>query len=137
MKRFIAMLLVVLTLVAAIPMSAAAAEVNPETGMPFKDVKANHWFYNAVKYTYDKGIFSANNSAGDLFAPNVTMTRGMFVTVLFRLSGADQTAYTGKTVFTDVPENPAGQRQRYSAPPGPVRKNSGERCNSYATSGNV
>ena len=74
MKRFIAMLLVVLTLVAAIPMSAAAAEVNPETGMPFKDVTANHWFYNAVKYTYDKGIFSANNSAGDLFAPNVTIS---------------------------------------------------------------
>ncbi|MBR6514817.1 MAG: DUF4838 domain-containing protein [Clostridia bacterium] len=105
MKRFIAMLLVVLTLVAAIPFSAAAAEVNPETGMPFKDVKANHWFYNAVKYTYDAGIFSANNSAGDMFAPNASMTRAMFVTVLFRLSGVDQSTYTGKTAFTDVPVN--------------------------------
>ncbi|MBR4880945.1 MAG: DUF4838 domain-containing protein [Clostridia bacterium] len=105
MKRFIAMLLVVLTLVAAIPMSATVAEVNPVTGMPFKDVKESHWFYNAVKYTYDAGIFAANNSAGDMFAPNASMTRAMFVTVLFRLSGVDQTTYTGETVFTDVPVN--------------------------------
>ncbi|MBQ4601996.1 MAG: DUF4838 domain-containing protein [Clostridia bacterium] len=108
MKRFISLLLVVLTLLAAVPMAVSADEAAPiitETGMPFKDVKENHWFYDAVKYTYEKGIFSANNADGDLFGPNVTMTRGMFVTVLFRLSGADQTAYTGKTVFTDVAEN--------------------------------
>ncbi|MBR6514816.1 MAG: DUF4838 domain-containing protein [Clostridia bacterium] len=103
MKRFIAMLLAVLTLVACIPVTASAAEVNPETGMPFRDVKTTHWFYDAVKYTYDAGIFSANNAAGDLFAPNASMTRAMFVTVLFRLSGVDQTTYTGETVFTDVP----------------------------------
>ncbi|MBR4880944.1 MAG: S-layer homology domain-containing protein, partial [Clostridia bacterium] len=89
MKRFIAMLLAVVTLVACIPMSVSAAEVNPETGMPFKDVKTGHWFYDAVKYTYDAGIFAANNQDGDLFAPNASMTRAMFVTVLFRLSGID------------------------------------------------
>ena len=105
MKRLVCLLLVVLTLISCVPMSVSAADVNPETGMPFKDVKTSHWFYDAVKYTYDKGIFSANNSAGDLFAPNTTMTRGMFVTVLFRLSGVDQSAYTGETVFTDVPVN--------------------------------
>ncbi len=108
MKRFISLLLVVLTLLAAVPMAVSADEaapIIPETGMPFKDVKTNHWFYNAVKYTYDNGIFAANNAAGDLFGPNVTMTRGMFVTVLFRLSGVDQTTYTGETVFTDVPVN--------------------------------
>ncbi len=105
MKRLISLLLAVLTLVALIPTATFAAEapINPETGMPFKDVKQSHWFYNAVKYTYDAGIFAANNSAGDLFAPNTTMTRAMFVTVLFRLSGVDQTTYTGETVFTDVP----------------------------------
>ena len=100
MKRLIAVVLTVLTLVSVIPLGVSSAET-----MPFKDVKSTHWFYNAVKYTYDRGIFSANNSAGDLFGPNVTMTRGMFVTVLFRLSGADQSAYTGETVFTDVPMN--------------------------------
>ncbi|MBR6514708.1 MAG: DUF4838 domain-containing protein [Clostridia bacterium] len=99
MKRLIALLLTVFTLISVIPFSVTAAE------MPFKDVKQSHWFYNAVKYTYDRGIFSANNSAGDLFAPNASMTRAMFVTVLFRLSGVDQSTYTGKTVFTDVPQN--------------------------------
>ncbi len=100
MKRFIAMLLVVLTILSVIPVSVSA-----ETKMPFKDVKTSHWFYKAVKYTYEKGIFAANNKAGDMFGPNVAMTRGMFVTVLFRLSGTDQTQYDGKTVFTDVPKN--------------------------------
>ncbi len=71
---------------------------------PFTDVKSNHWYHDAVKYTYEKGIFAGNNAEGDLFAPNVPMTRAMFVTVLYRLSGTDE-AYTGKTVFTDVPTN--------------------------------
>ena len=106
MKRLISIILVALTLVSVIPFSGGAAaepSVIPETGMPFKDVKTSHWFYNAVKYTYDKGIFAANNAAGDLFGPNVTMTRAMFVTVLFRLSEVDQSTYTGKTKFTDIP----------------------------------
>ena len=106
MKRLISILLVALTFLSVIPMTASAdTTVVSETAMPFKDVKQSHWFYDAVKYTYEKGIFSANNSAGDKFAPNTTLTRAMFVTVLFRLSGVDQTAYTGKTVFTDVPSN--------------------------------
>ncbi len=99
MKRLIAILLTVFTIISVIPFSVAAKE------MPFKDVRESHWFYNAVKYTYDKGIFAANNAAGDMFGPNVSMTRAMFVTVLFRLSGVDQTVYTGETVFTDVPVN--------------------------------
>ncbi|MBR4880922.1 MAG: S-layer homology domain-containing protein, partial [Clostridia bacterium] len=99
MKRLIALLLTVFTLISVIPITVSAAE------MPFKDVKESHWFYNAVKYTYDRGIFAANNAAGDQFAPNASMTRAMFVTVLFRLSGVDQSTYTGKTVFTDVPQN--------------------------------
>ena len=98
MKRLVSILLTVITIIGIIPLGISA-----DTGMPFKDVKTSHWFYDAVKYCYDNGIFSANNSAGDLFAPNTTMTRAMFVTVLFRLSGVDRTAYTGKTVFTDVP----------------------------------
>ncbi len=100
MKRLVSILLTVLTVISAIPLTASADDC-----LPFKDVKGSHWFYDAVKYTYEKGIFAANNAAGDMFAPNTTMTRAMFVTVLFRLSGADQSAYTGKTVFTDVPEN--------------------------------
>ncbi len=107
MKRLFSLLLAVLTLISMIPMAVSAAEapIIPETGMPFKDVKTSHWFYDAVKYTYENGIFSANNSAGDKFGPNVTLTRGMFVTVLFRLSEVDQSVYTGETVFTDVPVN--------------------------------
>ncbi len=100
MKRLIAILLLALTLLSAIPFGVSAAE-----SWPFKDVKTTHWFFNAVKYTYEKGIFAGNNKEGDLFGPNVTMTRGMFVTVLFRLSGVAEDSYTGKTAFTDVPES--------------------------------
>ena len=103
MKRLIAIILTLFTLASALSSAVLAeAAINPETGMPFTDVKTSHWFYDAVRYTYENGIFSANNSAGDKFAPNASLTRAMFVTVLFRLSGADQSAYTGNTVFTDV-----------------------------------
>ena len=105
MKRSIALLLVILTLVSLVPVSTGAADAVSNAAMPFKDVKTSHWFYDAVKYTYEKGIFAANNKAGDKFAPNAAMTRGMFVTVLFRLSGTDEGQYDGKTVFTDVSVN--------------------------------
>ena len=29
---------------------------------PFTDVKSNHWYHDAVKYTYEKGIFAGNNA---------------------------------------------------------------------------
>lgn len=74
----------------------------PVSGLPFGDVKSGDWFYNDVKYVYEKGMMAG--TAADVFAPNATTTRAMIVTILYRLEGSP--AVTGTSAFTDVP---AGQ----------------------------
>lgn len=74
----------------------------PVSGLPFGDVKSADWFYNDVKYVYEKGIMAG--TAADVFAPNATTTRAMIVTILYRLEGSP--AVTGTSAFVDVP---AGQ----------------------------
>lgn len=74
----------------------------PVSGLPFGDVKTADWFYNDVKYVYDKGMMAG--TAADVFAPNATTTRAMIVTILYRLEGSP--AVTGTSAFVDVP---AGQ----------------------------
>ena len=74
----------------------------PVSGLPFGDVKSADWFYNDVKYVYEKGMMSG--TAADVFAPNATTTRAMIVTILYRLEGSP--AVTGTSAFVDVP---AGQ----------------------------
>lgn len=82
--------------------------VNKDKGMttysklPFSDVRIADWFYNDVKYVYEKGMMSG--TAADVFAPNATTTRAMIVTILYRLEGSP--AVTGTSAFVDVP---AGQ----------------------------
>lgn len=74
----------------------------PVSVLPFGDVKTTDWFYNDVKYVYEKGMMSG--TAADVFAPNATTTRAMIVTILYRLEGSP--AVTGTSAFVDVP---AGQ----------------------------
>lgn len=74
----------------------------PVSGLPFGDVKSADWFYNDVKYVYEKGMMAG--TAADVFAPNTTTTRAMIVTILYRLEGSP--AVTGTSSFVDVP---AGQ----------------------------
>lgn len=82
--------------------------VNKDKGMttysklPFSDVRIADWFYNDVKYVYEKGMMAG--TAADVFAPNATTTRAMIVTILYRLEGSP--AVTGTNAFADVP---AGQ----------------------------
>ena len=69
----------------------------PET-LPFTDVKTGDWFYEAVQYVYDKGMMTGVSA--DRFAPASTTTRGMIVTVLYRLE--NEPAVSGDLPFTDV-----------------------------------
>ena len=104
MKRFISLLLIIMILAAAFPMSTAGVSAEEEK-FPFDDVKESHWFYDAVKYTYNEGIFKGTNDAGTKFSPNRTMTRIEFATTLFRLAGASEADYQGESKFPDVPSN--------------------------------
>ncbi len=51
----------------------------------FKDVKENDWFYEDVKYVFEKGLMNGINE--ETFAPNDNLTRAMLVTILYRNEG--------------------------------------------------
>ena len=68
---------------------------------PFRDVTESDWFYDDVRFANQNGLF--NGVEKDLFAPEEPMTRGMLVTVLWRLDG--ETAPKTATTFTDVDAN--------------------------------
>lgn len=67
----------------------------------FKDVKSTDWFYNAVKYTYKNGLIMGYDST--TFAPYDKATRGMIVTILYRMEGSPSN--NGISKFTDVDSN--------------------------------
>ncbi len=95
-RRIISLLLTVAMVITMFPVAALAEG----TGQ-FRDVKKHDWYYEAVEYVTDNGLFSG---VGDgAFAPNGTMTRGMFVTVLGRMADVDTRQYVGSTGFSDVP----------------------------------
>lgn len=76
--------------------------VAPEAGSTIddmQDVSPEDWFYEAVKFVMEQGLFKG--VAEDRFDPEGTMTRGMFVTVLGRLAGVDESQYRDGA-FSDV-----------------------------------
>ncbi|WP_312634802.1 S-layer homology domain-containing protein [Oscillibacter sp.] len=110
-KRLISLLLLIAIILTGIPTYAFAQEADvPDSGtqiieevsteLPFADVNAGDWFYEAVKYAYENGIFSGTGA--DSFNPNGGMTRAMFVTALGRFAGIDPAKYSGATMFKDV-----------------------------------
>ena len=72
--------------------------VNGVLSMPFKDVQAGAWYYNAVRYVYQNNIVKGYNAT--TFAPEDKLTRGMMVTLLYRMEGSPNN--NGKSRFTDV-----------------------------------
>ena len=69
--------------------------VEPTTS--FADVTSTDWFAEAVKYVADKGMM--NGTSKTTFGPKSGTTRGMIVTVLYRLENEPSTSATS---FTDV-----------------------------------
>ena len=54
--------------------------------LPFTDVRAGQWFYDAVAYVYTNGMMEGDSAT--TFNPDGTMTRAMFWAVLGRIDGA-------------------------------------------------
>ena len=67
------------------------------SALPFADVSYTNWYYDAVKFVYDKGIMDGVSYYR--FAPDATITRGMVVTMLWRMAGEP---YESSAGFTDV-----------------------------------
>lgn len=67
----------------------------------FKDVDSNDWYYNAVEYVYKNNIITGYNKT--TFAPNDKLTRGMLVTIIYRMEGSK--AVSGTPKFPDVKDS--------------------------------
>lgn len=66
---------------AAITCSAGAANVTD-----FSDVRPADWYHDAVSYVCENGLM--NGTSNTTFSPNATTSRGMIVTILYRLAGS-------------------------------------------------
>ncbi|MDR2156335.1 MAG: S-layer homology domain-containing protein, partial [Clostridiales Family XIII bacterium] len=80
-------------------LSLYAVGYDPAWENPFSDVKESDWFYGDVEFVHVNGLFSGTSAT--TFAPNARMTRGMLVTVLGRLHGAETGARSAIS-FSDV-----------------------------------
>ena len=74
--------------------------LEPELQFPFIDVTENDWFYDAVRFTWERGLFTGITP--NLFGPHINMTRAMLVQTLYSMAGKPETDDV-KLDFTDVP----------------------------------
>jgi len=98
LSLFLAAVMMLGTVIMSIPVSA---ELN------FNDVDG-HWATEAIEYVVEEGLMNGVGN-GESFAPNMSLTRGMVVTVLYRNERANQYEYyqhitTQFNGFADVTE---------------------------------
>ena len=77
------------------------ASCNGGDGCPleeFSDLDSSFWYHDGVHYCLENGIM--NGVGGGLFSPDGFLTRGMLVTVLYRIEG--EPALRNDCVFYDV-----------------------------------
>ena len=87
---------VLLAAVLPLPVGTASA-----AGSSFDDVVPGAWYAGAVSYVYDNGLMSGVSSSS--FAPELSMSRAMLATVLYRMAGSP--AVSGQDNFTDTDNN--------------------------------
>ncbi len=68
------------------------------TDLPFTDLTQD-WYMDSIRYVYEHELMYGTTDT--TFAPDDALTRGMFVTMLYRMEGKPEV--TGSTSFTDVP----------------------------------
>ncbi len=66
----------------------------------YTDVDTTQWYHEGVDYVIEKGMM--NGTGTNTFEPNATTTRGMIVTILYRL---EKEPAAGTSPFTDVDAN--------------------------------
>lgn len=71
---------------------------NKTNAQLYGDVKLDDWFYDETASATALGLM--NGVSDTAFAPEATATRGMLVTILYRMAGSPEVS--GKNPFTDV-----------------------------------
>ena len=101
MKRILSIFLILAMLMSTFMLTATA---NAEgSALPFSDVKASKWYYDAVKTVWEEGVMEGK--ADGVFAPNEPMTRAQIVTIFYRLAERFETGLGSTLKFTDTKKN--------------------------------
>ena len=74
------------------------AALNPTPNVDFLDVSRTDWFYYDVRYVCENGLM--NGTSRNRFSPYGTATRGMLVTILYRME--NEPRCFGSAAFSDV-----------------------------------
>ena len=74
------------------------AALNPTPNVDFLDVSRTDWFYYDVRYVCENGLM--NCTSRNRFSPYGTATRGMLVTILYRME--NEPRCFGSAAFSDV-----------------------------------
>lgn len=87
-------------LILCLGLSATAVAAGADTG--FSDVASDAWYSEAASYCRDNGLMAG--TGGNALSPDTPMTRGMLVTVLYRLAGSPSLEHENLGYpFADVP----------------------------------
>ena len=97
MKRFLCVLFVIVLLPSLAPRASAAnftdvSRTNPDTAP----------YFNAIIWMKDNGYM--NGTTSTTFSPNQSLTRAMFVTVLYAYAGKPSVSGFENPLFEDVDE---------------------------------
>ena len=71
--------------------------VKPTNNFPFEDVSKSDYYYDAVKYAWENGLFTGVTDTE--FAPGTAMNRGMLATVLYRMANEPDGTFSFDDVF--------------------------------------
>ena len=72
-------------IVPVIPSAINSPTTSISENLPFTDISTIDWFYGDVKFVSEKGIM--NGTRRNTFGPTLAITRGMIVTILYRMEG--------------------------------------------------
>ena len=78
-----------------VTIEATFAEISED--LPFTDVAESAWYADAVRFVYENELMTGVTTT--TFGPNVTTSRAMLATILYRLEGEPS---VGSSDFTDV-----------------------------------
>ena len=70
---------------------------------PYLDINENQWFYDSVAFAYTRGFMKGTGTDPMMFSPFIPTTRGMIITVMYRIAGNPDVSELG-LFFNDVAE---------------------------------
>ena len=83
--------------------------------LPFRDVPEDVWYRQSVEFVYQNGyMYGVSDNA---FGPSQNLTRGMMVTILYRIAGSPEVSEEDAGYFDDA------QGQYYTNPVGWAKAN--------------